>query len=503
MRFPKIYLGRLSVAAAVALSLAAVVLVEWRGPIRAEDRQQQQGVAQANTLSKAFRAAAQQVIPTVVLIKTTTKPQRSNDETPRGRSRGRNPFKGTPFEDFFDDDMPGFHSQPFIQQGVGSGVVVDPSGIILTNNHVVEGADEVLIELPDGREFKASETKVDEQTDLAILRIKIDEKLPYARLGDSSKMEIGDWVLAIGNPFELEHTVSAGIISGSKRVLPSGKRAEYLQTDAAINPGNSGGPLVNLDGEVVGINTAIASSSGGYQGIGFAIPSNLAKWVMQQLIEHGKVERAYLGVGIVDITNDLAAKLGVRPHEGVLVTEIFPDTPAGAAGVQEGDVIKTFAGQKVSSPHELQELVERSKFGSKQELQILRNKQSLALQVEVKSMPTKFGVARSKPKQIERGDRSAVSDRALGLELSDVTSDVAQQLGLKGSEGALIVNVREGGLAADAGLRPGMVILKVGQKSIKSAADFETAMKHESVKEGVMLLVRTASGNRFIVLQQH
>ena len=306
-----------------------------RGPVSAEEPVKSEPLAQANALSKAFRDAANQILPTVVLIKTTTKPQQNDEGSPRRGQRGRNPFKGTPFEDFFDDrEMPQFRTPPFVQQGVGSGVIIDPSGIILTNAHVVEGADEVLVQLADGRQFKASDIKTDDQTDLAVLRIKADEKLPAAKLGDSSKMAIGDWVLAVGNPFELESTVSAGIVSGTKRTLPSGKRADYIQTDAAINPGNSGGPLVNLNGEVIGIDTAIASSSGGYQGVGFAIPSNLAKWVTSQLIEHGSVSRAYLGVGITEITNDLAGKLGVGPHQGVLVSEGLSRYPGCQSGIR-------------------------------------------------------------------------------------------------------------------------------------------------------------------------
>jgi len=222
--------------------------------------------------------------------------------------------------------------------------------------HVVDDSDEVMVGFADGRQIKATDIKTDEETDLAVLRIKADEKLPVAVLGDSSKMEIGDWVIAIGTPLELEHTVSAGIISAVKRSLPSGKRADYLQTDAAINPGNSGGPLVNLNGEVIGINTAIASSSGGYQGIGFAIPSNLARWVSRQLIAKGSVARAYLGVGIDELTSELAAKFGVKPGQGVLVTKVFPDAPAAKAGFKEGDVVSAYAGEKVHGTHELQEL---------------------------------------------------------------------------------------------------------------------------------------------------
>ena len=220
---------------------------------------------------------------------------------------------------------------------MGTGVIVDKSGIVLTNNHVVNGADEVTVHLADGREFKAEEIKTDEQTDLAVLRIRgAGSLLEAATLGNSDDMQIGDWVLAVGNPFELEQTVSAGIISGKGRELGSVQRAKFLQTDAAINPGNSGGPLVNLEGEVIGINTAIASNTGGYQGIGFAIPSNKAKWVMNQLIKKGAVERAYLGVKIERRrASGVAEKLGVKPGEGVLVYEVMPKSPAAEAGFQE------------------------------------------------------------------------------------------------------------------------------------------------------------------------
>ena len=219
-------------------------------------------------------------------IRTVTRPQPAAEDQADNTQPRENPFKGTPFEDFFRDELPGFRGMPRVpqRQGLGSGVIIDPSGIILTNNHVIDGADEVIVELADGREFRANDVRTDPQTDLAVLRIKVDEPLPAAQLGDSAAMDIGDWVLAIGCPFELDLTVSAGIISGKGRALAAGRRANFLQTDAAINPGNSGGPLVNLDGEVVGINTAIASSTGTYQGVGFAIPSDLAKWVMAQLI---------------------------------------------------------------------------------------------------------------------------------------------------------------------------------------------------------------------------
>ncbi len=285
-------------------------------------------------------------------------------QVPNG-PKGANPFKGTPFEDFFNNNpdlgAESPHRMPR-REGTGSGVIVDKSGIVLTNNHVVDGADEVMVKLADGREFKAEDIKTDPQTDLAVLRIKGAGTLPAASLGNSDDLEIGDWVIAIGNPFGLDHTVSAGIISGKGRELAS-TRAKFLQTDAAINPGNSGGPLVDLNGEVIGINTAIASNSGSFAGIGFAIPSNTVGWVMNQLIKRGSVERAYLGVAIGEVSGDLAEKLGGHKGEGVLVSEVFPESPAAVAGVHEGDIIVKFGDQKIHGPGELQELVERVPMG--------------------------------------------------------------------------------------------------------------------------------------------
>ena len=233
--------------------------------------------------------------------------------------------------------------------GIGSGVIIDPSGIILTNNHVVDGAGKIMVRLHDGREFEATDVKRDPKTDLAILRIKGAGKLTAVKLGNSDDAQVGDWVLALGDPFGLEGTVTAGIISAKGRPLGA-TRANFIQTDAAINPGNSGGPLVNLDGEVVGINTAISSNNGGNQGVGFAISSNLAKWVSQQLIANGTVKRAYLGVAIQPVDPDLAKQFGVETMQGVVVADVQPDTPAAAAGVKPGDVIVEFAGKAGHQP---------------------------------------------------------------------------------------------------------------------------------------------------------
>ena len=375
-------------------------------------------------------------------------------------------------------------------------MIIDRTGIILTNNHVIAGADEVLIELANGEQLKAIDIKTDERTDLAVLRVEAGRPLPAARLGDSDSMEIGDWVLAIGCPFELDLTVSAGIISGKGRSLRAGKRASFLQTDAAINPGNSGGPLVNLDGEVVGINTAIASSTGGYQGVGFAIPINLAKWVTKQLIDSGSVRRAYLGVQIRKIDSQVAEELGVQHNQGVAVWKVVSDSPAAAAGIEVKDVILSFAGKPVSDPRGLQTIVERSPIGSTQDLEILRKGKKMTLKVDVKALPEDSELAGRTPW------RDGFSSDELGLDVDELTEELARRLGYEEATGVLITGVAKDGMAAQAGIREGMLVLKVGNRQVESVAQFKEAMKNESLEEGVLLLIRATDGNKFIVLQR-
>jgi serine protease Do len=350
-------------------------------------------IAAAKSVSRAFRAVSKRVIPSVVKIKTTI---RSRTLSADPTSPGNDSMPNSPFENFFRDQSPGYKpSDSPARSALGSGVIIDAKGIILTNYHVVEGADEVLVELSDGKQYRAADIKADEQSDLAVLRIKADRSLPAAILGDSDKLEIGDWVLAIGHPFDLDLTVSSGIISGKARILPSGRRVDFLQTDAAINPGNSGGPLVNLDGEVVGINTAIASNSGSYQGVGFAIPANLARWVTRQLVEKGSVQRAYLGVRIEEIRAEQAEELKVAPGEGVLIAEIFPDTPAAKAGLRKSDRIVKFGGHEVHNPRQLQELVEQTELGTSQAVQIVRDGKLQTVQVVASPLPKTYGLAGS------------------------------------------------------------------------------------------------------------
>ena len=467
--------------------------------VRSSAEDVQEAVRFAKSLSRAFRHAAEKATPSVVTIKSRIKVRTIRKERER-----ENPWKGTPFEDHFKDFFRDFGSprMPSPRSGMGSGVIIDSSGVILTNNHVVRGADEVIVRLSDGREFKATDIKTDEKTDLAVLRIKGAGKLKAAKLGNSSKLEIGDWVIAIGNPFELELTVSAGIISGKGRELGAISRANFLQTDAAINPGNSGGPLVNLDGEVVGINTAIASVSGGYQGIGFAIPINLAKWVTEQLVQKGSVQRAYLGVSISKITPELARQFAVKMGTGVLVTDVFTDTPAESAGFRGGDIITSFGGQKVRSPRDLQAVVERSPAGSQQQVKILRDGKELLLKVTPKPLPKSLGTSARHIQPGGREEKDSHHSGKLGLKVGELTQVQAEKRGYKDMQGVLVLDVDPDGIAAQGGIREGMLIRKIGKKEVTSVDEFKSAMADQSLAKGILLWIRTELGSRFIVLRQ-
>lgn len=483
---------------------------ETAKPLKNLSPQQHAAIESANSLSSAFRAVANELLPSVVAIEnrpavawdseSANKAQPSNDDF------GENPFKGTPFEDMFRGhqfrmppmNRPGTPS-PSPRGGIGSGVIIDTAGIILTNNHVVAGGGEVTVRLHDGREFVASDVWTDPKTDIAVVKIEDASDLVAASLGDSDAVSIGDWVMALGQPFGLESTVTAGIISAKHRGIGITARENFLQTDAAINPGNSGGPLVNLRGEVVGINTAIHSRSGGNDGIGFAIPSNLARWVGDQLVSGGSVKRAYLGVGIQPVTQDLAKQLAVKPRGGVVVTDVYPDTPAEKAGLQSGDVIVRFGSKSVVTPQALQLAVERSPFGTELTIEIVRDGKEMKLTYEAAEPEGDF-VAKSDGKQ-PKSSSKRMED--LGIEIAPLDSEVAEQLELKDTDGVVITSVRRGSPAAKAGLSPGMLIAQVNRQTVTTVAEFEAAMeKHRSNSdEGVLLLVRSESGSRFIVLK--
>ncbi len=470
------------------------------------EKNAQHGAGYAKTLSAAFREASGQVLPAVVMITVTPEVAQGEQEEELTVPKG--------FDEFFFGDL--FNNQPelrrFFEQvprgrshrfgarGMGSGVIIDASGIILTNNHVVAGGGKITVQLHDGREFEAAEVKCDPKTDLAIVRVDGAQSLHAARLGDSDQVEVGDWVLALGQPFGLEGTVTAGIISAKGRGLGIADRESFLQTDASINPGNSGGPLVNLDGEVIGINTAISSNTGANQGVGFAVPVNLARWVAQQLIQSGTVHRAYLGVMIQPVTQQLADQFGVRAKEGVVVSEVLPNSPAAHAGLKPGDVIVTFNGNPVSSPNQLQGYVEQAEIDRPQTVVIKRDGKSMTLNVVTREQPSKMELAQKGASRSGKTNSSSRFDK-LGLEVETLSPEVAEQLEVKGDQGVVITLVKPGSLADLAGLSQGMVIAEVNRKPVKSVEDFQKIVDDKTLANGVLLLVRTAEGSRYVVLK--
>jgi serine protease Do len=483
---------RLTRCRILSIILAIFIACCAEPAVRADDAAD---IASAKSLSRAFRAVSKRIMPSVVKIRTASRP-RVPHVNPATNDRATQP--DSPFENFFSDrDSETTPARSPTRRAVGSGVIIDPKGVILTNHHVVAGADEVTVELGDGRQFSAFDVKSDEQSDLAIVRIKADHGLPAAALGDSDKLQVGDWVLAVGHPFDLDVTVSSGIIGGKARVLPSGRRVDFLQTDAVINPGNSGGPLVNLDGEVVGINTAIASNSGSHQGVGFAVPVNLAKWVVGQLLQTGTVERAYLGVRVEEIRGDKAEQLGIEPGQGVLVAKVFPDTPAAKAGLRADDRIVKFAGREVHSPRQLQESVEQSKPGVTQAMEIMRDGKPLSVEIVVSPLPRSFGLVGAILREPQAAGDAEV--QGLGLRIGGSARAEIEQRAYSGSRGALVTEVEPGGAAAKAGIRAGALIEQVGDTTVASAAEFNRAMTTQAATKGVTLLIRTPDGGTRLV----
>ncbi len=464
----------------------------------------------AKELSAGFREVAHLALPAIVSIETRGKLAKGrmaeegdalpfDEQSPLGDL-----FKDNPqFREFFKHR--GAPQRMPRQHGMGSGFIVDPSGVIITNNHVVANADQVTVHLQDGSEYTSTDWKTDPRSDVAIIRIKPQGPLPTLKLGDSDACQIGDWVMAVGSPFGLDFSVTAGIISAKGRGQGILDREDFLQTDAAINPGNSGGPLLNLDGEVIGINTAISSRSGGYDGVGFAIPINMAKWVSGQLMEHGQVKRGYLGVAIQPVNNQLAKQFGIKGGHGAIVGQVVPGSPAADAKVETGDVILTLNGKSVSNPRNLQGIVEQLETGKGYPLEILRDGKKQTLTVSIKEMPKNYtGLGEEEEGQVPEKERDIAKPsefKDLGIEVQDVQKELTEQLGYKGAvEGVLVSEVANDSPAEAAGLKSGMVIEKVGTKRVKNVAEFSAAVKDLSVDKGILLLVRTPTGSRFVVV---
>ncbi len=387
---------------------------------------------------QSFADLVQKVKPAVVNIRTT-----STVKVPGSPFRHFfGPEDGGPFGDFFHRFFGDVPDQELKQQSLGSGFIIDRDGYIITNNHVVDGADDIKVKLADGKDYTAKVIGRDPKTDLALIKISSFFKdLTALSLGDSDQMRVGDWVLAIGNPFGLEETVTQGIISATGRAIGSGPYDNFLQTDAPINPGNSGGPLINLKGEVIGINTAIISSG---QGIGFAIPSNMAKKITSQLKEKGKVSRGWIGVSVQSVTPEIAQAFGLKETQGALVGEVVPGGPADAAGLKRGDVIISFDGKEIKKIGELPLVVADTPAGKTAEVKVIRDAKELSLTVKVAEQPSG---------KIPSAGR--LSPEGFGLTVENITPQIMSELQLKQRSGVVVANVQPGSLADDAGLKAG------------------------------------------------
>ena len=431
----------------------------------------------ANSLSNVFRESSKKVIPATVKV--------------MGHSRRPPVDIG---QGVIPRNQPGLPSPP--ADSMGTGVIIDSKGIVLTNNHVVSNSREVDVELPDGRKFSVIDVKDDPRTDVAVLWLNSTVPLPTAEFGDSDVLDIGDWVLAIGNPFELDSTVSAGIISAKGRTLKKVERGDFLQTDASINPGNSGGPLINLKGEIVGINTAIASKSGGSQGVGFAIPANSAKWIVNQLISNGRVIRAYLGVDTAPITADMARELGVGLRQGVVVTRVFEETPGEKGGIKRDDVILAFNGNSVNTPEELEKYVERASVSEQHTLSVVRAKKKGEIKLNIEEMPAGFS-----PTKSLLGQRvKPYSDGPIGLMIVELTQEMASKYQIQANSGVMIMSVLSGSLSDRAGLKVGMVVEKIDTIKIETTQDYIAARKRGPLNEGFDFEVVTPEGKKKITI---
>ncbi|MGD9614916.1 MAG: DegQ family serine endoprotease [Alphaproteobacteria bacterium] len=463
--------------------------------------------AAARSAPDSFADTAERLLPSVVNISTT---QNVTSDKPGERSSpGR---KRSPLDEFFRDflernDQRGEKREPRSRKAtsLGSGFIVDPAGYIVTNNHVIEGADEINVILHDDTRVKAEVLGRDSKTDVAVLRIKTDKTLVPAVWGDSDKARVGDWVLAIGNPFGLGGSVSAGILSARQRDIHSGPYDDYLQTDAAINRGNSGGPMFNTQGEVIGINTAIYSPSGGSIGIGFAIPSNIAREVANELISDPEhvVRRGWLGVRIQAVTDEVAETLGLDKPRGALVASVNESGPAQTGGIQPGDVILNFDGKPVSDVRHLPRVVAATKAGKVVPVTVWRKRNQETLQVAVGRLDETETAALSDAPKDKPSHSETATVTALGLTLSNITAELKDKFSLKDEKGVVVVDVASGSSAAQKGLERGDVILEASQQEIRSAG--QIAAKIEEAKKAgrssILVLVDRQGELRFFALR--
>lgn len=446
-------------------------------------------------LDDAFIQVAEKVKPAVVNISSTKKEVVSSHDG----SQEMDPFfKNHPFKEFFGEEFfkrfkkgPG-EGKGIQPHGMGSGVIVSPEGLILTNAHVVKDADEIKVTVSDKRSYDAKVVGIDVESDIAV--VKIDATgLPIATLGDSGKLQVGEIVFAIGNPFGLNRTVTSGIVSATGRTnVGIIDYEDFIQTDAAINPGNSGGPLVNIDGEVIGINTAIASRSGGYQGIGFAIPSSSAKLIMDDLVKEGKVKRGLLGVNIQDMNEALSKSFGRKDSEGALVSQVVEGSPAEKAGVKAGDIILKFNDNVVKGAAHLKNLVGKEKPGASANMSVYRDNKTLEIPVKIAER-TQKALASS-----GATDSPGETSNDLGIQIEKVPASVSSKMGLKDGEGLLVKDIASDGAGAKIGLRAGDVILEIDGTAVSGMDEFKMAVSTAKKNKVIRLMIQRGSAKIFL-----
>lgn len=455
--------------------------IEALYPFRNAAVQKPQPIAAAQGLPD-FVALAKKLKPEVVNISTT--------QITKGVDAQDSPDQNDPFGEFskrfFGSPSP---RGQFKQRSLGSGFILQQNGLILTNYHVVDNADKITVRLSDGREFSGKVVGKDQKTDIALVKINA-QNLPIAQLGDSDRLEVGEWVMAIGNPFGLDNTVTSGIVSAKDRQIGAGPYDHFIQTDASINPGNSGGPLINLRGEVVGIDSAIFSESGGNIGIGFAIPINLVKELLPQLESAGKVTRGWLGVSIQGMTPDLAASLGLETVKGALVSSVVHNSPADRAGMKAGDVIVGYQGKEINNANDLPFLVAGTPVGKTVSLEVLRDKKETTLPVTIEKMKEEEVAAAT----TEKGD--------LGLTVEQITPAVAESLGLDSTRGVVITAVAPDSVGDEAGLQAGDIIREINRKPIRDVSDYRKAVESTAQSKSVLFLVQRQDNTMFLALRK-
>jgi serine protease Do len=451
---------------------------------------------------------AEKVIDAVVNISTSQTVEAKGGSERKGAMPQLPP--GSPFEEFFDDFFKnrrggrGGDLQPHKTNSLGSGFIIDPSGIVVTNNHVIADADEISIIMNDGSKFKAQLVGVDKKTDLAVLKFKPNKPLTAVKFGDSDKLRLGEWVIAIGNPFSLGGTVTAGIVSARNRDIASGPYDNYIQTDAAINRGNSGGPLFNLDGEVVGVNTLIISPTGGSIGIGFAVPSKTVAGVVEQLRQYGELRRGWLGVRIQQVTDEIAESLNIKPARGALIAGVDDKGPAKPAGIEPGDVVVKFDGKDIKEPKDLSRVVADTAVGKDVDVVVIRKGAEQTLKVTLGRLEDPDKAVPVAIKNHEEPADKPVTQKALGLDLATLSKDLRSRYKIKDSvKGVIITNVDETSDAADKHLGPGDVIVEVAQEAVANAADVKKRIEQlkKDGKKSVLLLLSNGDGElRFVAL---